>query len=59
MYFSGVAAGGAYEKVKQLINIIGSGEYLYGSENPEIRRKYIELREISEKPYNRYMSAVR
>lgn len=48
-----------YQRIKNLINIIESEAYLYGSENPEIRRKYIELRELSEKLYNRYMSAVR
>ncbi len=48
-----------YFKVKSLINIIESEEYLYGSENPEIRRKYIQLREISERLYNRHMTAAR
>lgn len=48
-----------YEKVKGLINIIEAEEYLYASGIPEIRSKYIELRELSEKLYNRYMSAVR
>ena len=48
-----------YFKVKNLINIMESEDYLYGSENPEIRRKYISLREYGEKLYNRYMSAAR
>lgn len=48
-----------YVRVKSLINLIEAEEYLYGSENPEIRRKYIELRKRAESFYNRYMSAVR
>lgn len=50
---------GYYFKVKKLIRIIEAEDYLYGSENPEIRRKYIKLRELSESLYNRYMSAAR
>lgn len=48
-----------YVRVKKLINIIEAEDYLYGSENMEIRRKYIRLREMSESLYNRYMSAAR
>lgn len=48
-----------YVRIKNLIRIIESEEYLYGSENLQIRRKYIELRKKTESLYNRYMSAVR
>lgn len=48
-----------YYKVKNLIHIMESEDYLYGSENPEIRRKYIRLREFGEALYNRYMTAAR
>ena len=48
-----------YVSLQKLIHIIESEEYLYGSENPEIRRKYIELRKKAESLYNRYMTVVR
>lgn len=48
-----------YIKVKGLEDILRAEEYLYGTENAEIRRKYIELRKSIEDLYNRYMTAVR
>lgn len=48
-----------YYQVKNVIDILESEDYLYGSENPEIRRKYIQLREYGEKLYNRHMRAGR
>lgn len=48
-----------YFKIKPLIGMLEAEDYLYGSENPEIRRKYIELRKRAESLYNRYMSAAR
>jgi hypothetical protein len=48
-----------YEDKQMLIKLIQSEDYLYLSEDPDIRNTYIKIRNEIGKIYNRYMSIVR
>lgn len=48
-----------YEKVRKLEEILRKEDYLFASENPGVRQKYIACRQALSTLYNRYMTAVR